>query len=214
MLKKSLGIFFCAVILGQSACNNDEPIENSSDVQPASTQTQVQKKPPEPELDEWDIADRETVRLQPSVFSQLPENIVLALQSRQCTIPQIYDDSKPHNVISGEFKKKGQKDWAVLCSKDLTSSILIFWNGSVENPTVLSPRPDKGALQGIGDDRIGYSRYIDTVGKTYIEYHYRAYGGPQPPPIDHDGIADGQAGKGSSVQYYHNGKWLQLTGAD
>ncbi len=214
MLKKSLGIFFCAVILGQSACDNDEPIENSSDVQPVSTKTQIQKKPPEPELNRWDIADRETIRLQPSVFSQLPENIVMELQSRQCTIPQIYDAAKPHNVISGEFEKQGQTDWAVLCSKDLTSSILIFWNGSVENPTILSPLPDKGALQGIGDDRIGYSRYIDTVGKAFIEDHYRAYGGPQPPAIHHDGIADGQAGKGSSVHYYHNGKWLELTGAD
>ena len=214
MLKKSLGIFFYAAILGQSACNNDEPIEISSDAQPVPTKTQVQKNPPEPVLDRWDIADRETVRLQPAVFSQLPENIVRELQSRQCTIPQVYDDPKPRNVISGEFKKKGQTDWAILCSKDLISSILIFWNGSVENPSVLFPLPDKGALQGIGDDRIGYSRYIAVVGRTFIEDHYRAYGGPQPPAIDHDGIADGQVGKGSSVHYYHNGKWLQLTGAD
>ena len=214
MLKKSLGIFFYAVIIGQSACNNDEPIENSSDAQLRPTKTQVQKKPPEPVLDRWDIADRETIRLQPSVFSQLPENIVLELQSRQCTIPQIYDDPKPHNVISGEFEKQGQTDWAVLCSKDLTSSILIFWNGSVENYSVLLSLPDKGALQGIGNDRIGYSRYISVVGKAFIEKHYRAYGGTQPPSIDHEGIADGQVGKGSSVHYYHNGKWLQLTGAD
>ena len=44
MLKKFLGIFFCAIILGQSACNNDEPIENSSDAQPVSTKTQIEKK--------------------------------------------------------------------------------------------------------------------------------------------------------------------------
>ena len=211
MLKKSLRIFFYAVILGQSACNNDEPIENLSDIQPVSTKTQIEKKPSKPDLGRWDIADRETIRLQPSVFSQLSENIVMELQSRQCTIPQIYDDPKPHNVISGEFKKQGQTDWAILCSKDLTSSILIFWNGSVENLSILYPLRDKGALQGIGNDRIGYSRYISVVGKAFIEKHYRAYGGTQPPSIDHEGIADGQVGKGSSVHYYHNGKWLQLT---
>ncbi len=214
MLKKFLGIFFCAIILGQSACNNDEPIENSSDAQPVSTKTQIEKKSPKPELNRWDVADRETMRLQPSVFSQLPENIVMELQSRQCTIPQIYDDPKPHNVISGEFKKQGQTDWAILCSKDLISSILIFWNGSVENPSVLFPLPDKGALQGIGNDRIGYSRYIGVVGKGFIEKHYSTYGGTQPPPIDHEGIEDGQVGKGSLVHYYHNGKWRKLTGAD
>lgn len=214
MLKKSLGIFFYAVILGQSACNNDEPTDHSSDSQPVSIQTEAKEIPSEPILDRWDIADRETVRLQPATFSELPENIVAELQSRQCTIPQIYDDPKPHNVISGEFKEKGQTDWAVLCSKDLISSILIFWNGSVENPSSLDPLPDKGALQGIGNGRIGYSRYINVVGKAFIEKHYRAYGGTQPPPINHEGIADGQVGKGSSVHYYHNGKWLQLTGAD
>ncbi len=32
--------------------------------------------------------------------------------------------------------------------------------------------------------------------------------------IDHEGIEDGQVGKGSLVHYYHNGKWLKLTGAD
>ena len=84
------------------------------------------KNPPKPELDRWDIADGETTRFQPTAFSELPEHIVAELQSRQCTIPQIYDDPEPHNVISGEFKEKGQTDWAVLCSKDLISSILIF----------------------------------------------------------------------------------------
>jgi hypothetical protein len=108
MLKKFLGIFFCAVILGQSACNNDEPIENSSDAQPISTKTQIEKKPPKPELNRWDVADRETIRLQPSIFSQLPENIVMELQSRQCTIPQIYDDPKPHNVINRLFCYRDQ----------------------------------------------------------------------------------------------------------
>ena len=169
MLKFFFTIFFCAVILGQSACNNDEPIENSSDAQPASTKTQIQKNPPKPELNRWDVADRETIRLQPSVFSQLPENIVMELQSRQCTIPQIYDDPKPHNVISGEFKRRGQTDWAILCSKDRISSILMFWNGSVENPSVLFPLPNKGALQGIGNGRIGYSRYISVVGKRLLK---------------------------------------------
>jgi hypothetical protein len=44
--------------------------------------------------------------------------------------------------------------------------------------------------------------------------HYRAYGGPEPPPIDHHGIDDAFLEKGSITWYFYRGKWLQLTGAD
>jgi hypothetical protein len=44
--------------------------------------------------------------------------------------------------------------------------------------------------------------------------HYRAYGGPEPPPIDHNGVDDAFLGKAYVVWYYQNGEWLQLTGAD
>jgi hypothetical protein len=44
--------------------------------------------------------------------------------------------------------------------------------------------------------------------------HYRAYGGPKPPPIDHQGIDDAFLEKASVTFYFHKGNWLQLTGAD
>ena len=44
--------------------------------------------------------------------------------------------------------------------------------------------------------------------------HYRAYGGPEPPPIDHHGIDDAFLEKASVTwQDFHQGKWLQLQGA-
>ena len=39
--------------------------------------------------------------------------------------------------------------------------------------------------------------------------HYRAYGGPKPPPIDHQGIESGGE-KASVVLYCYRGKWLKL----
>ncbi|MEO8658007.1 MAG: hypothetical protein ABI693_06030 [Bryobacteraceae bacterium] len=42
---------------------------------------------------------------------------------------------------------------------------------------------------------------------------YRAYGGPKPPPIDHQGIESG-GDKASVVLYHYRGKWLTLQGAD
>jgi len=44
--------------------------------------------------------------------------------------------------------------------------------------------------------------------------HYRAYGGPEPPPIEHQGIDDAFLGKASITWYFHKGKWLRLQGAD
>ena len=58
------------------------------------------------------------------------------------------------------------------------------------------------------------SREIEAVDRNYITVHYRAYGGPKPPPIDHKGINDVFVGKASVVYYLYKGEWLQLTGAD
>ena len=60
----------------------------------------------------------------------------------------------------------------------------------------------------------GYSREIRAVGLRLIMGHYRAYGGPEPPPIDHQGIDDAFLEKASTTWYYDGGRWLQLQGAD
>jgi hypothetical protein len=44
--------------------------------------------------------------------------------------------------------------------------------------------------------------------------HYLGYGGPKPPPMNHQGIDDAFLEKASVTYYYYRGKWLQLTGAD
>jgi hypothetical protein len=118
------------------------------------------------------------------------------------------------NVIKGEFKKPGQSDWAVLCSVGRVSAILVFWNASEINPGRIAEMKDIDRLQSWGDDEIVYSRAIRPVGKTNIMEHYKALGGPQPPPIDHLGIDDAFWGKASVINYLYQGKWLELQGAD
>jgi hypothetical protein len=154
-------------------------------------------------------------RLHPAEFPNLPRNLAIDLQRRGCTIPQVpMVDGGPHNIIKGEFAKSGQTDWAVLCSVNGASSILVFWNGSAADPAQLEARKDDDALQGWSNGQIVYSRKIEPVGKAYIMDHYQAYGGEKPPPIDHQGINDIFVGKASVVLYFHQGKWLHLTGAD
>lgn len=165
--------------------------------------------------DKWRVADSATARIPPAAFTQLPRNVRRSLQARGCTIPQTFAETKPHNVISGQFAKKGQTDWAVLCSRNKVSSILVFWNGSTKLVSEIAKGEDRNFLQVVrGNGEIGFSRSIIAVGRDYILARYKAYGGRKPPRIDHQGIDDGYLEKASYVLYYHRGKWLELQGAD
>ena len=165
--------------------------------------------------DKWQMAESAITRLSPTTFPQLPGDVMHNLQARGCTVPQTYLEATPHNVISGEFAKKGQTDWAVLCSRDGASSILVFWSGSTKSVSEVAKVEDRSYLQVTGGNgKISFSRSIIAVGGGYILERYRRYGGPKPPHIDHQGIDDGFLGKASSVWYYHRGRWLELQGAD
>lgn len=171
-------------------------------------------KPSQELMEKFKEADLKVTRLPPSAFTELPTDIRRELERRGCTVPQVWEDKKPHNVINGEFTRKGQTDWAVLCSLNRVSTILIFRIASGRDPSELARESDIDSLAGVGGDAIGYSRAISPVGREYILRQYRAYGGPKPPTIDHQGIDDAFVGKGSVVRYFHAGRWLELTGAD
>ncbi|MBI5560032.1 MAG: hypothetical protein HY883_02010 [Deltaproteobacteria bacterium] len=176
----------------------------------------------EEEINEWEIADLHTKRLSPTAFAGLPDDLVMELQARGCTIPQVFDNPTPHNIIHGEFLRMGQTDWAALCSKGRISSILIFWDGSPDKVSEIASEPDKRWLQGIGDGQTGFSREIRAIGKKEImDYHrlcldffYEYIDCPEPPQVDHQGIEDIFVNKASGILYFYDGKWLQLSGAD
>jgi hypothetical protein len=164
--------------------------------------------------DEWDEAERRIRRLDPFTFSELPQSIVAQLQARGCTVPQSYALDRPHNVVRGSFATKYQEDWAVLCSRDGLSEIQVFWGGPARCNAVLKKSPDRGWLQGMGSQGIVYSQAIDSAGRERIQSFHEAFGGPQPPPVDHDGIEHVFVGKASIVHYCYEGRWIELTGMD
>ena len=85
-------------------------------------------------------SDKTVRRLRVENYPELPPNVAAVLQSRRCTIPQPNQDGPARNVIQGEFFRKGQKGWAVLCSSRGKSSILVpLWWTLVEpwNPPEL-----------------------------------------------------------------------------
>ncbi len=158
---------------------------------------------------DWAKADSEIVRLVPSTFSELPQDLVKDLEKRGCTIPQSYAVNEPHNAVGGEFRRKGQQDWAILCSINQSSSILVYWNSSPKDISRIANIEDSSYLQDVG-----FSRLIEAADAEYILSHYKAYGGTKPPKLTHQGINDIYAEKASGVHYLHRGKWLRLQGAD
>lgn len=170
----------------------------------------------ETNLRDWDQADRETLRLPPSAFPKLPQTVARGLRDRGCLIPQGWFGETPNNVISGAFKRPGQTDWAVLCSVARRSVILVFWNGSADDVEQVpgTESADKAWLQAVSVDRIGFSRAIGTVGPEAIPANYKTNAGRSLSGINHDGIDEAFMEKGSTLRYWHRGRWLDLAGLD
>jgi hypothetical protein len=157
--------------------------------------------------------DNRILWLAPTPFPMLPRGIVSELQRRGCSIPQA-QSATPMNVIRGAFAMPGQTDWAVLCSVKGATAILVFWNGSGENPAEIARQDDGSPLnQSAIKEFELYPRSISTSAGKEILLHHSHSGGPKPPPLEHEGIQDGTE-KGSVIHYFYRGKWLQLTGAD
>lgn len=153
-------------------------------------------------------------RLRVENFPELPSGVAAVLQSRRCTIPQPNKDGPTRNVIQGEFFGKEQKGWAVLCSSGGKSSIQVFRNDYDSSPDEIAESPDSRFLIVTWQGWTVYSREISAVDRKFVLRHYRAYGGPKPPPIDHNGIDDAFLEKASVIWYLYNGKWMLLQGAD
>lgn len=153
-------------------------------------------------------------RLQPSeVAAQtpgLPPEFVEKLNTRGCTIPQ-FDSGEsteaaaaPNNVIEGEFAKKGQKDWAVLCSNGKTSTIVIFWSKPTSCPASLARLDDAHYLKPGKDKKSHYSRSIRSAGESELDDRPGLTGLK---PLKHQGIDDRFVGKSSAFFYCDVGKW-------
>ena len=155
----------------------------------------------------------EIVRFPLDSFPDVPPNVRTELNNLGCLIPQS-DSPKPHNVIRGKFAAPNQDDWAALCSIADTSMMVIVWGGPVRCPTPIERGSDGRWMQGIGEGKFGFSRAIGVATIAEIDQHAEWYEGPAAPARDHDGIDHAFIGKASTVLFCHQGKWVELQGAD
>lgn len=164
---------------------------------------------------EVDDATNAIKRLSPLEFHQLPSKVAARLIKLGCTIPQPSFFTKDKtNVISGNFAKPGQKDYAVLCSKNGVSHIRVIWGGPARCQAALQSREDGNYLQAVLPGEIGYSRAISIASQRLIADYQLDYNGPKPPDTTHEGIEDSFMEKASTIFYCANGKWSELRGAD
>lgn len=170
----------------------------------------VQLPPPEA----WARANAATKRIDSAAFPGIPRWLTTELIGRHCSIPQAYGANPPHNIIRGFFNDGNITDWAVLCSREQVSTILVFWDGQAKKVAEVSSEPDANYLQVVLPGEIGFSRTIAVATPATIRGYHRAFGDGMLPALRHSGINDAFVGKGSVVWYWHLGRWLRLTGAD
>jgi hypothetical protein len=158
-------------------------------------------------------------KVQPGDAPGLPPEFVEKLNARGCMIPQFGDVGRVNapaaagdpgaadsttNVIHGEFARHGQEDWAVLCSKGGSSTIVIFWGKTTECPASLARLDDAHYLKRGKDKKIRYSRSIRALGKSELGERAGIAGLKN---FSHQGIDDRFVGKSSAFFYCSEGKW-------
>ena len=150
--------------------------------------------------------------LPPATFTELPAPILRDLEKRRCMIPQSYEAKSPENVIHGAFLQQGSNDWAVLCSQNGTSTLLVYWNGAASKPAELAAQVDSDTADPYDETSLlGYARGIDPASPNKIDelLANKPYG-----PFDHDGIKDAHIEKSSVIHYFKGGTWMTLAGSE
>jgi hypothetical protein len=150
-------------------------------------------------------------KLQPADVAGLPPEFVDKLNTRGCAIPQFGETGsagatagESSNVIHGAFARRGQEDWAVLCSKGGSSTIVIYWGKTTACPASLARLDDAHYLKRGKDKKVRYSRSIRALGESDLGDRAGTAGLK---PFSHQGIDDRFVGKSSAFFYCSEGKW-------
>ncbi len=149
-------------------------------------------------------------RLPPSSFPKLPAPIRGALEARSCLIPQSYQAHKPENVVRASLSAPNSADWAVLCSTNGTTSLLVFFATTPQEPTVLATTPETERLAlNLSTGVYGFNWVIDPASPERVheaQLNMRTH----IPAIDHDALADSVIDHRTVYHFLVNGTWTLL----
>lgn len=155
-----------------------------------------------------------TEKAKPRDFPDLPKHVRKALEKRPCLVPQVDSLPSPHNVISGEFSRTGQKDWVALCSSNGRLHVVVLWQRHSPCPEVVTEMKEENALQAMEGGVLAFSLTIVRAEPAYIEQKQREYEPARTLKPSHDGIEITFVGKASTIAYCNGKDWVMLQGAD
>jgi hypothetical protein len=146
-----------------------------------------------------------------NAFPDLPEAVQLVLNRRGCLIPQSYEARKPENVVQASLKGPGSSDWAVLCSVDGKSSLLVFLSSAPSEPVTLASALETERLQQRDSTgALGFNWVIDSASPAQVR-QAQAGMNPRPPLLDHDALADAAVDRRTVYRYYAHGAWTLVS---
>ncbi|HJP86216.1 MAG TPA: hypothetical protein VJ852_09515 [Gemmatimonadaceae bacterium] len=153
-------------------------------------------------------------------FPDLPSSVRTTLVQRQCQIP--VPGRHPSNVIKGAFTAKGATEWAVLCSVNDTSQILILNATSGAVLDSLNKSANAGWIQSYVTPKWLFSRVIalvpvhvlNVVPPDSADEDVLNYSAWFPKPIDHDAIDQYFIDKAGETYYFAQGRWFSTISSD
>ncbi len=92
--------------------------------------------------------------LRPDDFKVVPARVRSKLNEERCLIPQDAEKPEPRNIVSGEFARQGQQDWAAYCSVGGKSKLVVVWGGPSQcsgDPFDVGPVSDNTVSMDLDD---------------------------------------------------------------
>ena len=156
--------------------------------------------------------------LRPDDFKVVPARVRSKLKERRCLIPQDAETVEPRNIVSGQFARQGQQDWAAYCSVDGKSKLMVVWGGSSQcsgDPFDVGPVSDNTVSMDLddaeGDMPHGSFWTLSTIPHTEVLATLRVLksNGELLKSATHDALARAAIVGGNTVDC-HNGHWREL----
>jgi len=163
------------------------------------------------------VPSRVAEERKPESLSQLPLEVRRDLAKRQCLIPRYSEEAglKDGGYARSHFRSGTSVDYAIVCHipRGKAQNVLVYsnskgvWKGEVIQRTSFDPSPARNDCEATV--AIAAPKYILEHAQAYAPAEVKAL-----PRLDHNGVEVWVCDKASVVYYFHQGRWLQLAGAD